>query len=134
VNKLLVAHEEYSYQDNEYEKERLRLLELQKNKIKKRKAKLKLRIKLISILCLASMGAIVLSQYVNICEQQNQIAKLQAKIKNCSADNEKLQVEITKGNNLDAIQQKAGKKYGMQVPDPSQIVYVSLKGILKNKK
>jgi cell division protein FtsL len=134
VNKLLVAREEYSYEDSEYEKERHKLLELQKNKIRKRRTKFKLRIKLLSILCLAGMGAGVLLQYVHMCEQQNKIAKLQAQIKNCSIDNEKLQVEITKGNNLDTIQQKAGKKYGMQVPDPSQIVYVSLKGILKNKK
>ncbi len=131
---MLVAREEYSYEDYEYEIERIKLRELQKNKLKKRKAKLKFRIKLAGILCLAAMGAFVLCQYVNICEQQNQIAKLQTQIKNCSADNEKLQVEIAKGNNLDAVQQKAGKIYGMQVPDPSQIVYISLKGILKNKK
>lgn len=92
----------------------------------------KIKNKILVTLFFASIGAYTLCQQVNIAKVQNSIYDSQQKLKECQADNQKLNVDIVKSTNLETIETKAQEKYGMQVAGPDDYVRVTLKPSVEN--
>lgn len=121
---MLVAQEKYLKEE---------LLELQQGELDnlpaykpKKKKRSSLKGKLMLVLFFSAIGVYIIHQHVNISEQQQALQKLQDKLNDYTADNEKMRVDIAVDNTVNSVEKIAKEKYGMQSPDGDQYVKVTL--------
>ncbi|HHW02997.1 MAG TPA: cell division protein FtsL [Thermoanaerobacterales bacterium] len=74
---------------------------------------------------IAVVAIIILSRYSMITESQYRISKLKAELKDLTAQNERLRVEVADLSSVARIEDIARNKLNMKAPESRQIIYLN---------
>jgi cell division protein FtsL len=123
VNKVVVAEKVVRRQwyGQRYEHNYDHTPELRKKTQPHKKGRLILTLGIIAVVAI-----IILSRYSMITESQYRISKLKTDLKDLSAQNERLRVEVANLSSVARIENIARNKLNMKAPESRQIIYLNM--------
>lgn len=94
----------------------------------KPKNRVKIKLKMVgNILIIALISLLTLSRFASIIKLTYDIRTVKSDIKKVQEANENTRVQMAKMSNIKSIEETAISKYGMVIPDKSQVVYIDIK-------
>lgn len=107
---------------------------IKKQPKKDTKAELKVKFKLMGLVAVLTVFSfLLLCRFAQINTLTAKIRTVKNDIKVAQKENENLEVQIARIDNIKDIESKAVGKYGMIIPDRSAIVYVDVKQLALNE-
>jgi cell division protein FtsL len=106
-----------------------------KKKIKKNtKAEINIKLKMMGLIGMLTVCSfLLLCRFAQINTLTGNLRSLKSDIKSVQKENENLEVQIARVNNIKDIESKAVSTYGMVVPDKSAVVYIDIKQFASNE-
>lgn len=101
-----------------------------KKPVKKAKSNVKVKLKIMGmVVAIAMFSFLTLCRYATINSMSKDVRESKIEIKKMQMENENIAVKIANKDNIKKVEKVATSKYGMVIPQKTDIVYFEAKGL-----